>query len=89
MDDEAALTMTITVKLFAILRDRAGVDELALELPAGATVGAAVEALLGRHPELRPFAARIACAVNLEKAGADTPLNDYDELALLPPVSGG
>ncbi|HEY7118630.1 MAG TPA: MoaD/ThiS family protein [Tepidisphaeraceae bacterium] len=81
--------MTITVKLFAILRDKAGVAELPLELPERATVATAVETLLARHPSLRPFANRIACAVNLSRVTGEAELKDQDELALLPPVSGG
>jgi molybdopterin converting factor subunit 1 len=81
--------MTITVKLFAILRDKAGVAELPLELPDGARVTDAVEALLARHPDLRTFASRIAFAVNLSRVDAATALKNKDELALLPPVSGG
>jgi len=81
--------MTVTVKLFAILRDTAGVPELPLALPDGATVAVAVDALLALHPALAPFGARIACAVNLTRVPRDTVLRDGDELALLPPVSGG
>jgi molybdopterin synthase sulfur carrier subunit len=81
--------MTITVKLFAILRDTAGVPELLLTLPDGTTVATAVQTLLVSHPTLAPFAARIACAVNLTRVARDTVLQDGDELALLPPVSGG
>lgn len=82
-------SMTVTVKLFAILRDTAGVGELALDLPAGATVADAVARLAEQYPALRAPLARSAAAVNLERAGNTTVLNDRDELALLPPVSGG
>jgi molybdopterin converting factor subunit 1 len=81
--------MTITVKLFAVLRDKAGVAELRLELREGARVADAVEGLLVRHPELGAFAKRVAFAVNLSRVDAATVLKDGDELALLPPVSGG
>jgi molybdopterin converting factor small subunit len=81
--------MTITIKLFAILRDKAGVSDLRLDLPQSATVSSAIETLVARHPDLKPFAHRIACAVNLDGAGPGTILHDNDELALLPPVSGG
>jgi molybdopterin converting factor small subunit len=87
MDDQAA--MTVTLKLFAVLRDRAGVGEVALELPEGATVAVAVDAFLRRYPGLGPYASRIACAVNLARVGRDAVLSEGDELALLPPVSGG
>ena len=81
--------MTIRVKLFAILRDTAGVAELPLDLPAHATVATAVELLSAQYPTLRPHLPRAAAAVNLARATPDTTLNDNDELALLPPVSGG
>jgi molybdopterin synthase catalytic subunit len=62
---------------------------LRLELPVAATVSSAIETLVARHPDLKPFANRIAFAVNLDCAAPETILHDNDELALLPPVSGG
>ena len=82
--------MKVTVRLFAILRERAGRDSLELSLPAGATVEEAVEALrsedgladlIGRLP--------VRMAVNREYAEAGAILEPGDELALVPPVSGG
>jgi molybdopterin converting factor subunit 1 len=81
--------MRIVVKLFAILRDRAGVSELPLELPAGATVAAAADLLLARFPSLHDLFAKSAYAVNCSYARKDAPLTDGDELAVIPPVSGG
>jgi molybdopterin converting factor subunit 1 len=81
--------MRINVKLFAILRERAGVSELTLDLPEGATLATAREPLLARLPALRGQLARCAYAVNRSYAGADTTLQDGDEVALIPPVSGG
>jgi molybdopterin synthase catalytic subunit len=81
--------MTIRIKLFAVLRDKAGVSDLRLELPEAATVSSAIETLVARHPALKPVARRIAFAVNLDRAAPETILHDNDELALLPPVSGG
>jgi molybdopterin converting factor subunit 1 len=81
--------MTIRIKLFAILRERAGAAELALDLPQGATVADAVERLGARYASLAPHLPRCAAAVNLERAIPATILHDGDELALLPPVSGG
>jgi molybdopterin synthase sulfur carrier subunit len=81
--------MNVTVKLFAVLRDKAGVAELRLPLPVGASVSDAMEVVLQRHPELSPFAKRVAFAVNLSRVDGQTVLKDGDELALLPPVSGG
>ena len=81
--------MRIHVKLFAILRERAGTSELDIELGPVATVSDAAGALLEKFPDLKSFLPRIAYAVNQAYAKPDTPLNDGDELALIPPVSGG
>jgi molybdopterin synthase catalytic subunit len=81
--------MRVRVLLFAILRDRAGVSEVALDLPQGATVAAAAEAVFGRFPELRGAARSLAYAVNRAYCRPDATLKDADEVALIPPVSGG
>ena len=81
--------MTIRVKLFAILRDKARLAETSLEIPTGATVADAVKSIGARHSDLLPHLPRAATAVNLERASPTTILHDNDELALLPPVSGG
>jgi molybdopterin synthase catalytic subunit len=76
--------MVVRIRLFAMLRERAGASELSLELPEGACVRdalAAVEQLAGGLP--------LVMAVNREYADADAPLAPGDELALIPPVSGG
>jgi len=82
--------MTVSVKLFAILRERAGRDAVELDLASGATVADALAAL-GREPglaELLP-AVPVTMAVNRRYAGNETALAEGDELALVPPVSGG
>jgi MoaE-MoaD fusion protein len=76
--------MEVTVRLFAMLRERAGAPEVTLELPEGARVADAV-AELGHLAEGLP----LVMAVNREYAPADRPLDPGDELALIPPVSGG
>ena len=81
--------MTIRVRLFAVLRDRAGASEVSLELPEGATVVGAKEALLERLPSLRDHVDRCGFALNFNYVRTDAPLNNGDELALIPPVSGG
>ncbi len=88
--ERAAAGGTVSVRLFAILRERAGAGELELELADGATVADAL-AELGARPALAEALARIdvATAVNREWAGPGTPLRAGDELALIPPVSGG
>jgi molybdopterin converting factor subunit 1 len=81
--------MRITVKLFAILREKAGVSEALMELPAGATAAAAAREIGRRFPVIADAIGKAALAVNMEYVPADKPLSDGDELALIPPVSGG
>src|SRR3954454_18600141 len=76
--------MLVRVRLFAQLRERAGREAVELDLPDGARVADAIAALddvAGGLP--------VVMAVNRSYAGADTPLSEDDELALVPPVSGG
>lgn len=83
------IQMTIQVKLFAALRERAGAQEFPLELPPGTSAARAVEVLVERIPSLQDYVAGAACAVNQSYVPASTVLQDGDELALIPPVSGG
>jgi molybdopterin converting factor subunit 1 len=82
--------MFVHVRLFAMLRERAGREAVEVELPDGATVQDAVEAV-GRQHGLSDTISRmpVVMAVNREYASADTTLSESDELALIPPVSGG
>ena len=74
----------VTVRLFAGLRERAGTGSTALELPAGAVAGDVWALLdLGEQPP------GIAFAINRTYADASTPVDEGDEIALIPPVSGG
>ena len=81
--------MHVQVRLFAILRERAG-SSLELELRSGATVADAMLVLAG-HERLGDLLARmpVHMAVNRDYANAGTVLRPDDELALIPPVSGG
>jgi MoaE-MoaD fusion protein len=76
--------MEVTVRLFAMLRERAGAREVTLSLPDGARVSDAL-AELGSIAEGLP----LVMAVNREYADEDQVLDAGDELALIPPVSGG
>jgi molybdopterin synthase catalytic subunit/molybdopterin converting factor small subunit len=79
-----AKQVQITVRLFAGLRERAGTDRLELELPPGSSAIDVWPALgVGEEP------AGLLWAVNRAYAERDTPLADGDEVALIPPVSGG
>ena len=72
------------MKLFAVLRERAGASEVTLELPEGARVRDAIESLADVAAGVP-----VVMAVNREYADADVVLSEADELALVPPVSGG
>ena len=89
MDGEAAVSIRVRVRLFAVLRERAGTGEVTVELPEGATVADVREMLLRELPKLEGFSDRVAFAVNQDYVRSDTPLKDGDEVALIPPVSGG
>ena len=82
--------MEVEVRLFAILRERAGRDALRLELPDGATVADALAAA-ARQPGLDEVlgAMPVRAALNRAYVDDDAPLSNGDELALVPPVSGG
>jgi molybdopterin converting factor subunit 1 len=81
--------MLVSVRLFATLREEAGVDRLALELSRGATAEDAWRAVAARHPALARRRASLAAAVNRHYAAWAQPLADGDEIAFIPPVSGG
>jgi len=81
--------MRVTVRLFARLRDIAGVSELARDLAPGATIGDLWRQLAHEFPELARYERSISSAVNADYARMDRALNDGDEIAFLPPVSGG
>jgi molybdopterin converting factor subunit 1 len=81
--------MHVTVRLFARLRELAGAAELGQELPDGASAKTAWESLVRACPALAEYEPAISCAVNEEYARLTTPLKNGDEVAFLPPVSGG
>jgi molybdopterin converting factor subunit 1 len=79
----------IRTRLFASYREAVGRGELSLEAPEGATAGQLVARLRAEHPRLGPTAENAMLAVNQQYVGPDYRLHDGDELALIPPVSGG
>jgi sulfur-carrier protein len=81
--------MRVTVKLFARLRDIAGAPELTRELAPGATIGSVWRQLTGEFPELQPYERSISSALNEDYSRMDAVVRDGDEVAFLPPVSGG
>ena len=81
--------MRIRVRLFAIQRELAGTREVPLDLPDGATIADAWNGLVGLHPALAPGRASVRFARNGAYADETTILSDGDEVAMIPPVSGG
>lgn len=81
--------MPVTVRLFARLREIAGSDHLARTIVQRATVADVWQGMAVEWPALAPYAGSLSCAVNAEYARMTTPVQDGDEVAFLPPVSGG
>jgi molybdopterin converting factor subunit 1 len=79
----------VNVKLFARLRELAGSGDLVLDVDGGATVADVWAALVAAHPAAEAYARSMSCAVNLEYARMTTAVSEGDEVAFLPPVSGG
>ena len=81
--------MRVTVRLFARLRDLAGAGELVREVPDAATVQTVWQSLTADMPALADYEGTMSVAVNAEYARMAAPVHDGDEIAFLPPVSGG
>ena len=81
--------MKAKVRLFARLADLAGTRETEVELGEGLSVAEAFRLLCQRFPEMTALAGSLMYAVNAEYVTPDHPLRAGDELALIPPVSGG
>ncbi len=80
--------MKIKVKPFAMARSIVGQSELEIDLPEGATVKDAFDLISARFPKLSQIKS-MQFSVNLEYSNPAATLHDGDELALIPPVSGG
>jgi molybdopterin synthase catalytic subunit len=81
--------MRVTVRLFGPIREAAGAKELHVQLPTGATAAVLRARLAEKHPEIAALGPRLRISVNREFAAEETALADGDEVAFLPPVSGG
>src|SRR5258708_3384215 len=79
----------VRVLFFGAARDAAGHEELQLSLSSPANVASALAQLLADYPALARFGNSLLLAVNQEYALPDREIFDGDELAVLPPVSGG
>ncbi|HLQ04091.1 MAG TPA: molybdopterin converting factor subunit 1, partial [Verrucomicrobiae bacterium] len=80
--------MRVLVRLFASYREAAGVGRIELDLPPGAKVRDAIARIAERHP-LITEGRKVVIARNRDYVTPDEPLADGDEVALIPPVSGG
>ena len=81
--------MTIRVQLFGILAARIGQRELSCAVEAPGTVSQLLDGLSVNHPVINQMRDKLAVAVNLEYVKGDCVLNEGDEVAIIPPVSGG
>jgi len=79
----------VRVRFFARLADVAGTRVAELDLGEGLTAGDAYRLLCGKYPAMEGLKGSLMYAVNAEYVSAEQPLQDGDELALIPPVSGG
>ncbi len=81
--------MQLRVLLFAVLADRLGTDHVTVDLPAGTTVTDLLDRLSAQHAAVAELRGSLAVAVNHAYAAGDHVLHADDEVALIPPVSGG
>lgn len=82
--------MSRTLLLLGVLRERAGTDTVELELPPAATIGELREALARAHPELAEFLPSCAVAVAHAYRSDEAGIGEAgEEIAIVPPVSGG
>jgi molybdopterin converting factor subunit 1 len=81
--------MRVNIRLFARLRDLAGTGELVRDVPGPATVQTVWTALTSEMPDLQVYERTMSVAVNADYSRMSAAVNEGDEVAFLPPVSGG
>lgn len=81
--------MKISVKLFASFREAFGSSEVQMELPDGTTAGDMLEDIFQKHPQLERFRGHAVVTIAKHSVPLSQSLHDGDEVAILPPVSGG
>jgi molybdopterin converting factor subunit 1 len=86
---DAERTMTIRLRFFASLRERLQMQEATRDVPDGTTAGGLWSLLCTEHPAIEALSSSMSFAVNREYVDRTHALRDGDELALIPPVSGG
>jgi len=79
----------VHVRLFAGLHAMVGKRDLVLDMPAGATIGQLRDRLGIEYPAVQAMLSTLVCAVDEEYVPTDHVLRDGDEVALIPPISGG
>jgi molybdopterin synthase catalytic subunit len=81
--------MEIKVRFFAVYREAAGQPQIDIEVDDGSSLGDLLELLFDWYPKLKKWSDSIVCSVNRKYADQDAILHQGDDIALLPPVSGG
>ena len=81
--------MELNVRLFALYRERAGSNKIAIDIPEGGTVADLTDEVRRQLPNLAPPEVTIVVAVNADYASQDVVLQSGDDVCLIPPVSGG
>ena len=89
VEDSETYTMRVKAKLFAGIRELVGGSEVVVDLADGATVRDLEERLGFDYPRLEPLLPSLAFAVDEEYTARDHVLHDGDEVAIIPPISGG
>lgn len=87
--EDAPETQPVKVLFFGAAADRAGVRETEVTPPESPSLESLWSSLAGLYPELSPMRGTLAFAINGEYATAEAPVSPGDEVAVLPPVSGG
>ena len=81
--------ISVNIKPFASYREMIGEKGIVMNLPEGAAVSALISDLVDKYPGLKPVESKMVVAVNYEYQGHNYILRSDDEVALIPPVSGG
>ncbi|HTR80368.1 MAG TPA: molybdopterin converting factor subunit 1 [Bacteroidota bacterium] len=82
-------TIVVTVRFFASARDVAKRSEMKLELPPASVAADVLERITSQFPAMKDLRTFTRIAVNESYVGSDFALSDGDEIAVIPPVSGG
>ena len=81
--------MKIKLKLFAFFRQAFGASDLQYEIKTGATAQDLLDDIISKHPTLEKSRNHVVIMINKQAVHPDAPLHEGDEVAILPPVSGG